>query len=242
MPPLDAGVIAANAKMARLSARMTQDELARFSGVGRSRIAKIELGISEASFVDIARLATALDVPLQAFLTGQNYPGNDLASIEVELHHLGIWDLVVSDAVVPGAFRYPEEVVVLAVGGDRPQARVIEAMPFVLSQRTWRTELIQTFAALHDPRALARLAWLGELAQILRTQSSFPFGDDVERSLSRFIRSAKAPAEPDDLGHPGSGRPPPVWKRWNVTYGGDVEAFRQRAAILAVFHRPKEEG
>ena len=72
---------------------------------------------------DLLRLAQALQVPLQWFLTGSGKPGRELPDLALELFNLGVLDLWVGDATVPGAFRPPEQLVALAVSGSRPEAR-----------------------------------------------------------------------------------------------------------------------
>jgi transcriptional regulator with XRE-family HTH domain len=226
---------------ARLSLGLTQHALATRTGINRTSIAKIELGQITVGFADLLRIAGSLNAPLQLFLTGKSRPPSDLPGIATELFSLGIRDLVVSDATVPGAFRHAEEVAVLAVRGDRPEVRVIEAMPFVLAGRQWRGGLLRAFAAMHDKRALPRLAWLAEIAIILGNHFEFKIASEAMVSLSQLIRMAKKPSNPDDLGYPGTGSRSPVWKRWNITYGGGLDGFRTRATELGT-RMPTVEG
>ncbi len=226
---------------ARTRRGLTQHALAQRTQINRTSIAKIESGLLSVGYAEILRLAAALNVPLQSFISGKVQPPTDLPGIAVELYALGVRDLVVSETVVPGAFRHPEEVAVLAVRGERPEVRVLEAMPFVLARRRWRVGLLRAFAAVHDRQALPRLAWLAEIALVLGNHSGFQIAGEAVVSLGRLIRMAKKPPTPDDLGHPGTGPRSPVWKRWNIAYGGGLDGFRARATELAA-RMPTEEG
>jgi transcriptional regulator with XRE-family HTH domain len=221
---------------------LTQIALAARTGINRTSVAKIEVGQIAVGFAELVRIAESLNVPIQQLLTGKSRPSSDLAGIAVELFDLGVRDLVVSNAAVPGAFRHPEEVVVLAVRGDRPEVRVIEAMPFVMAGRKWRVGLLRAFAAVHDKRAFPRLAWLSEIALLLAGHAGFRTAGDAVVSLGRLIRRAKKPTTPDDLGHPGTGSRSPVWKRWNITYGGGLDDFRARVTELAARIATEEGG
>lgn len=53
----------------RLAARLSQDELGRTIGLERSVIAKVEAGTRKVDALELARLSTALDVPLGHFLS-----------------------------------------------------------------------------------------------------------------------------------------------------------------------------
>lgn len=159
-----------------------------------------------------------------------------MPGITFELHTLGVRDLAVPSATVPGAFRRREEVLVLAVRGDRPEVRVIEAIPFLLARHPWKVSLVRAFATVHDRRVRVRLAWLSEVALILGNRADFPIASEAIKSLGRFRRLVRKPSTPDDLGHPGSGRIPPVWKRWNITYGGGINNFLTRAAELSAMN------
>lgn len=233
MPPFSPEFFGANLSHARVSAGLTQQGLATRSGVNRVSIAKIELGQSIAGIDDVVRLAGALSVPIQKLITGTYRPPSDLAGIAAELHALGVRDLVVSSPIVPGAFRRREEVLVLALRGDRPEVRVIEALPYVLARHPWNVGLVRAFARTYDPRVQVRLAWLSEVTQILGGRGNFTIKSEAVLSLGRLTRLVRKPKNPDDLGHPGTGPAPPVWKRWNITYGGGIAEFRSRAADLA---------
>lgn len=222
-----------NLKEARLYAGLTQAALARAARVNRIKIVRIEIGEHVPQFDEALRLAEILKIPLQQFLTGKKSPPRGLKGIAFELYQLGIRDFVVEGAVVPGAFRRKEQVVVLALKGDRPETRLIDAMPLVLATQPLNVRLALAFATIHDRRVRARLAWLSDVTLTLSRLSTFPVPLRTQESLEEFKRKVKRPAEPDSLGNPGTKLPSPLWRRWNVTYGGTLDGFLQRARDLA---------
>jgi putative transcriptional regulator len=232
--------IGSHLKEARTAAGLTQTQLARISGIPRQKIVRIEGGHTVPSITTTVRLASALKVPLEALVNGRLYPARSLRGIAFELYHLGIRDLVVSDAIVPGSFRRPEQIVVLALKGDRPDPRVVEAIPFVLARRRMNVPITLAFSKLLDPRVVTRLAWLSDIVLTLSKRSDFPLEIISEKQLSGFVRAAedsserpaRKPTEPDSLGHPVERNREPVWRRWNITYAATLREFLERATTL----------
>ena len=174
---------------------------------------------------------------LQRFVTGRNRPGVKLKGIAHELYGLGMRDLVVSEASVPGAFRLPEQVIALALQGDRPEARVVEAMPFVLSKHRLNPRLALAFGELSDPRNKVRLAWLCDLTLAIARRGILAVAPEVERPLERIAKVVKKPVEMDDLGSSGKGITSPIWRRWNINYSGKLDDFILRVHSLAKSER-----
>ncbi len=225
--------VGANVRSARLSADLTQTELARRSGVSRTQIVKMEAGRIFPQLDEAIRLADALHVPIQRLISGRNRQSEELKGIAQELYGLGIRDFIVAGATVSGAFRRPEQVLALALRGDRPEARIVEAIPFVLSRNRIHVRLTLAFADLYDPRVKSRLAWLSDLTITLARLGTLTMVPEVERRLEKLIKSVKKPEVPDDLGSPEEGRLSPIWRRWNVTYSGSIKAFQSRAGELS---------
>ena len=233
-------VVAFNAKefgnrleSARKSAGLTQAALAQRSSLHRLQIVRMEAGVAVPRLDETLRLAESLKVPLEYLTDGRFTPTHDLRGIAVELYRLGIRDLVVANPRVPGVLRHPEETLVLVVSGDRPKPRLLEAIPFVLARRKFRASLVSTFAKIHDKRAITRLGWLSEITLALSNLATMPIAMYSEPSLNRIIhvgRTAKKAGmtAPDSLGHPGVGNLGPIWKRWNITYGGTIQDFLHR--------------
>jgi transcriptional regulator with XRE-family HTH domain len=219
---------------ARTQLRLTQKELAQSCGLTQSDISKIESGDRCPLPSQLARLARELGVALQWFLTGQNRPGFELRDVAIELRHLGVVDLFVPDAQVPGAYRPPEQIVAWAVHGDMPDPRLVEALPAVLAWNPWNERLLTAYARVNDPRAASRLAWLADIALTIHRGEGFPGGFVDPSPLSRFRMRTKPRPQPDDLGHPAASDEelPPVSRRWNIRYAADLERFHSRARRL----------
>lgn len=221
-------------KLARANAGFTQSQLAKRVGVTRLIITRIEIGFSDPDFALAVRLAAALDEPLEWFVSGRRRPSRSLRGLTVELRRLGVSDLAVSDPRPPGAFRPAEEVIALALRGDRPSPRIVDAMPFVLTRREFDPHLLLAFARRSDPRVRRRLGWLADVSLVLAQRSDFPPVESTA-GLERLVRlvGRPKPADPEDgLGHPGTGRPPLVWRRWRVSYAGTLDGFVARATGL----------
>jgi transcriptional regulator with XRE-family HTH domain len=228
---------------ARMRCGLTQKGLAVRCGLDQSYLSRLEQGKRSPTPAQLARLAEALSVPLQWFLTGTLQPGREWRDIALELFQLGVVDLIVTGAVIVGAFRPPEQVVALVLGGDAPDPRVLEAVPAILAWNAWNRFLLDAYARSYDPRALRRLAWLADVVLTIDRGQGFPGGCVDRYSLSEFLRSVPAPETEDDLGRPPLGaRLPPVSKRWGVTYPADLASFRERAERLLELREPRQVG
>jgi transcriptional regulator with XRE-family HTH domain len=78
---------------------LTQEELAHLSGVSQEMIAKIEQGRRQPRLTILARLATALDIPLSELLDSRPRLGRDRDGASI----LAIRDALLSPAQLPGA-------------------------------------------------------------------------------------------------------------------------------------------
>ncbi len=212
---------------------LTQKQLAERCGLHPSILSRIESGKREASLRETVQLAEALHVPLEWFVTGKDRPGSTLPNIAAELWHLGIVDLIVPHARVPGTYRPQEEVLALAVGTERPEPRVIEALPAVLAWNRWRPGILEAFARVTHPKALTRLAWLTDITFFLERTGGFPGALRSGDELTAFLTTVDRPHDPDDLGQPGGPVPDQrIWKYWRITYAVELSAFRERAERL----------
>lgn len=221
----------------------TQRQLAEQSGLRQSDVSRIEAGTRPLTLDEAARLAELFDVPLQTFLTGDVRPGTRLADLATELRSLGMVDLLVSGARMPGAFRPAEEVIALAVSGERPDPRVIEAMPAVLAWNRWRVGLLDAFARAAHRRAVTRLAWLAEVTLVIERNDGFPGGLVSGDELTAFLDGVSRPDETDDLGHPGEvATAHRVWKYWRIGYAANLTDFVVRASQLLALRNSKAHG
>jgi transcriptional regulator with XRE-family HTH domain len=223
---------------ARTQQGITQKELATRTRITQSRVSQIEQGIILPTLPQLIRLARTLALPLQWFLNGYLEPGIEVPEIALELQRLGVVDLLVPDAVVPGAFRPIEQVVALAVSGDQPDPRIIEAIPAVLAWNRWSPTVLRAYSYRWDRRAGIRLAWLADVALTIHRTDGFPGGCPQRRELEKYVRLWSKYAESllsrdDDLGRPAEGDAlSPVWKRWKIRYDAPLSAFVERARHL----------
>lgn len=229
-------VIGPHLAKARLERGLSQADLATRCGLSQAQVSYFELDRRRPTIDQLVRLAGALDVSLHRLIVGPDRPGGDLRDIAVELRRLGLVDLWVADAIVPGAFRRPEEVIALAVSGDAPAPRVLEAIPALLAWNRLNPVLLRAYGRTAGPRVRRRLAWLADVALAVDRRGGFPGGCRSEQ-LARLARKVPAPAPDsndwDDLGRPMEEVPrSPVWKRWRVNYDADLEQFEQRARNL----------
>ena len=228
----EAGSFGVYLRDARLQSGMTQRRLATTANVQRTHIVRIEAGTRIPQLDEALRLAAALKVSLQKLARGTQRPSSDLRGIAVELFRLGIWDLEVSGARAPGAFRRPEQVIAAALQGDRPEPRIVEALPAVLARNRFDVRLLVAFASHYDARIHRRLAWLRDVTRALHETGSLPGDLKSEAQLTKLMR-APNPRVPDSLGHAGDGPTSPIWRRWKITYAGGLATFKTRMQEIA---------
>lgn len=221
-------------RSARIQRQLTQKGLADLCGLTQSDISKLESGERWPTPPQLVQFARELGVAFQWFLTGHNRPGLELRDVAIELRQLGVVDLFIPEALVPGASRLPEQIVAWAVRGNSPDPRIVEAIPAVFAWNTWNEHLLIAFARANDPRAACRLAWLTDVALTLHQGQGFPGGLVDPLPLQRFLRRTKPRSQPDDLGRPASSAEelPAVSRRWNIHYAADLSRFQNRAAHL----------
>jgi transcriptional regulator with XRE-family HTH domain len=224
---------------ARVSQGFTQEQLARAAGLRQSVISKMETGQRLPSLPQLMKLARILIVPVQWFLTGTTVAGDELRDISMQLRALGIADLEVTNERVPGSFRYDEQVMALALCGNAPPARIIEAMPTVMAWNVRSPLALEIFAKIW-PGLLYRLAWLADIAVTIHENQGFPGGCPALVNLEIFLNTAKRewaeqkpPPEEQQLGF-GFDVPqrPPVSSRWKILYPAPLASFRERAERL----------
>jgi transcriptional regulator with XRE-family HTH domain len=226
---------------ARLAQGLSQSELAARCGLSQTQISYFELGQRRPTLDQLVRIAKALDYSIEGLIAGANRPGSELRHLALELRSLGMGDLWVKDAVVPGAFRRAEEVIALVVGGEGPDPRIVEALPAVLAWNEIDPILLRAYGLAARPRTTRRLAWLADIALAIDRRGGFP-GGCRKRPLERFTRiiraAAAGPDAWDSLGRPMAKRPTsPIWKRWRINYDAHLARFEQRARHLDELRR-----
>lgn len=215
---------------------LTQKELAVRSGISQPRLSGIEKGGMLPTLPQLIRLARALVVPLQWFLNGSVIPGREVPDFALQLQWLGVVDLFVSDALVPGAFRPIEQALVLAVSANQPNPRIIEAIPAVMAWNRWVPSRLREYSRPRASRESIRLAWLADVALTIHRTTGFPGGCPQYKNLESFVGSlskANLTLRNDDLGRPGEENGlPPASKRWMISYDAPLSTFAERAERL----------
>jgi transcriptional regulator with XRE-family HTH domain len=228
---------------ARIGRGLSQSALAEQCSLSQAQISYFELGVRLPALDQLVRIARALDVPIQRFFSGTDRPGNRTKDMVVELRRLGMIDLWVREALVPGAFRRNEELIALAVSGEEPDPRIVEAIPAALA---WN-EVSPTLLHAHgtETGTIFRLAWLADVTLTIERQKGFP-GGCHKQSLERFLKSVgagKTLSEGipwDGLGKPMTGPPPsPIWRRWRINYDASLQGFEERARSLDRLRAPQ---
>ena len=222
-----------NLRSARLKAKLSQIALSRQSGVNRIKILRIEAGSHTPTLEESICLCRALKQPLQWLVSGTLRAAVGLKGIALELYHLGVRDLAVEGEIVPGAFRRPEQVIALALRGDRPETRVIEAMPVVLANHPINPGLAVAFGDLYDRRVKVRLAWLCGVTLEISRMGRLTVAAEAVGGMEKIMKRVKKPDAVDDLGHPGNSRISPLWRKWNIKYAGTLVGFMARAQNLS---------
>jgi transcriptional regulator with XRE-family HTH domain len=217
---------------ARDVAHLSQQQLAKSTSLHQADISLMEKGKRLPSYPQLVTLACVLGVSLQWFLTGSNRPPTELSDLASQLRELGILDLHLANERVPGAFVRDEEAVVLAVTGNMPEARILEAIPAVLAWNELQPDALRALADLHDSRIKYRLAWLADIAITIHRNHGFPGGCPTLPKLEMFIAKVERPIEFDSLGFSPSDSAPPVTQRWKMSYSSPLSAFRERAQRL----------
>jgi transcriptional regulator with XRE-family HTH domain len=217
----------------RVEAGLSQAALAARCGLAQQQVSFFEAGLRIPTLPQALRIARTLDIPIQRLLTGSDRPGAGPAGLAIELRRLGVVDLRVGNSAVPGSFRRPEEVINLAIAGEAPDPRIVEAIPAALAWADLDPDLLVGHAKATG--TTRRLAWLADVALAIDRQSGFP-GGCRKGPLERFLRNADFPGESEpweDLGKPAAApSTSPLWRRWKITYDAELSQFRQRAEHL----------
>jgi transcriptional regulator with XRE-family HTH domain len=229
-------------KLARAARKLKSHQLAERAGVDRTVLYKLEAGERKPTLAQLVRFARATCLPLQWFMTGGTAPGIELPDLAFELEALGVSDLSIADARIPGAFRPPEQIVAQVLSPLHVDPRLLDAIPAVLAWNRWKPRLLRAFCETTSPRAFRRAVWLADVVMTIHRGTRFPGGvispralDAIRGTVARELIAKKAVRglEPDDLGFPGEPDAlPPVSKRWNITYAADLDTFRDRAVQL----------
>ncbi len=235
-----------NVAAARRMRGITQGGLGARCGLSQGSISAIESDRQRPSLDQFFRIARALDVPIQRLIDGRERPGDDLRDIASQLRSLGIVDLHVSGAKVPGAFLRTEEVISLAVQPDEPDPRVILALPAVLAWNDWDYYALAYVCPDTNPsdpehdvlwRTQRRISWLSDITVAIDQRRGFPGGCKNTQQLTSFKEQFRRNMSPHghwhSLGRPMSKEPTsPIWRRWRINFDAQLSDFEERARQL----------
>jgi transcriptional regulator with XRE-family HTH domain len=225
---------------------LSQAELAGRCGLTQGAISTIESGDRRPSLDQFFRIARALDVPLQRLIDGHDRPGGALPDIAVQLRSLGIVDLRVRDAKLPGAFLTTEEAIALTLQPDESEPRLITAMPALLAWNDWNFHRLVWSGAANDSRLRDRIGWLADIALAIDRRAGFPGGcraGTLSAFVAHFQPHVSRSKAWDGLGHPMRQEPrSPIWRRWRINFDADIKEFEHRAAeLVALGGGPRRE-
>ena len=215
----------------------TQRDLSLRCGLHVAVLSRIEGGRREPTVDEALRLAAALDVSLEWLATGQEHPTESLADLAMELRYLGLVDLHVPGERIPGTYRRVEEIFTRAVAEERPEPRVVEAMPALLAWNRWNPALLDAFAsatAVH-PRTRNRLAWLCDITLLLERTGGLPRAIVDPSAVVAFVNKVDRPEQTDFLGRPpqeATGNRDRVMIYWKIAIYEDVRYFKDRAIVI----------
>jgi len=217
----------------RKLAGWNQQQLAEALSVDRSLVSRWESGDREPGLWDAVGVASALGVPLSTLVVGSaGLPGGT----EVVWRELAFRGApVLSTGSVPlWALRTLQESVADAL--LHPDPRLIDHLPGLLLLEAFPPRSLWGTCA--DWGVERRLGWIADVALWLARSSDIAKPAAQSRLLNEVIRLCpqSGPDDaPDSLGFPAAEpeRLPPVFKRWGITYDGELIRFEAAARALA---------
>ena len=217
----------------RKLAGWSQQQLARALSVDRSLVSRWESGDREPGLWEVVRAARALGVPVSALSVGSASLQGGAEIVWREVAARGAPFLAAGSTPL-WALRPVQESVADAL--LHPDPRVIEHLPGLLLLEGFPPRALWGLCA--DWGVERRLGWIADIALGLARAA----GVDRSPAQSRLLRellelcSRPGPDAPlDSLGFPAAepDRLPPVFKRWRITYDGELARFEAAAKELA---------
>lgn len=217
----------------RRLAGWSQEQLAQTLSVDRSLVSRWESGDREPGLWEVVRAARALGVPVSALAVGSaGLPGGaEIVWREVAARGA---PFLAAGTTPLWALRPVQESVADAL--LHPDPRVIEHLPGLLLLESFPPRALWGLCA--DWGVERRLGWIADLALGLARAVGVSRSPAQSRLLGDLIElcSRPGPDEPlDSLGFPAAepGRLPPAFKRWRITYDGELARFEAAARELA---------
>lgn len=227
-------------RRARTERGFSQDALATGSDLTQTHIYHFETGRRLPSIDQLLTIARVLKLPLQYFLRGEEQLNPSPTDIAFQFKSLGIVDLAIESSTAPVAFPPNEAIISQFLADEKPDARILEALPAVLAWNKWSIPLLRAHARTDGgDRILRRLGWLADIVLYVHSDFGFPGGTKSIRELQALRRGlSKAnlvppSAEWDDLGRPSPSEPTSaIWRRWKINCDLQLLDFMARADRL----------
>ncbi len=217
----------------RKLAGWSQQQLAQALSVDRSLVSRWESGEREPGLWEVVRAALALGVPVSTLAVGSPGLQGGAEIVWREVAARGAPFLAAGSTPL-WALRPVHESVADAL--LHPDPRVIEHLPGLLLLESFPPRALWGLCA--DWGVERRLGWIADIALGLARTSGLARPPVQSRLLRDVLELCSRPgpdARPDSLGFPAAepGRLPPVFKRWRVTYDGELARFEAAAKQLA---------
>lgn len=217
----------------RKLAGWSQARLARELSIDRSLVSRWESGDREPGLWEVARAAGALGIPVSTLAVGSPGLQGGAEIVWREIAARGAPFLAAAASPL-WALRPVQDS--LADALLHPDPRVIEHLPGLLLLESFPPRALWGLCA--DSGVERRLGWIADIALGLTRSAGVSRAPAQSRLLMDLLELCSRPgpeAPLDSLGFPTSepGRLPPVFKRWRISYDGDLARFETAAKQLA---------
>jgi transcriptional regulator with XRE-family HTH domain len=209
-----------------------QEALARALSVDRSLISRWESGNREPGLWDVVRTALALGVPVSALVTGSAVPKGGSEVVWLELAYRGA-PLLAAGSLPLWSVRPVHETIADVLVHTEP--RLIDYLPGLLLLEDFSPRALWGLCA--DLSVERRLGWIADIALGAAREgwvATHAHQSTALRTVLELVARPGREANVDSLGFVSSDprRLPPVFKRWRISYDGDLDRFKAAAQEL----------
>lgn len=212
---------------------VSQAALARALSVDRSLVSRWESGEREPGYSEVVLAAQVLGIPVSLLVEGlAELPGGP----EIVWRELAARGAPLLSATSRPLWALRPLRDTLADALLHPDPRVLDYLPALLLTQSEGPRSL--WGACADWGVERRLGWVADIAVGLASSSPAPGGRPAGR-LAQEVRDLctrpAADADLDSLGFPAEDptRLPPVFRRWRISYDGDLGRFEEAAGELA---------
>jgi transcriptional regulator with XRE-family HTH domain len=221
----------------RRAAGWNQERLAAAIEVDRSLVSRWESGTREPGLWELVRAARSLGVPVSTLVTGSSELPGGPDTVWRELGARGAPYLSAGTSPLWALRPLYESVAEALV---HPDPRVIELLPGLLLLGDVPARGIAGLCT--DWGIERRLGWVADVAVTLSAAGTLQAPAPRARALTTILELIPRPAAADPLDSlgfpsPAPGRLPPVFKRWRISYAGNLQRFTAAAEELAAARR-----